>query len=291
MWNAHRWAVSWADLVSQQCRNVFRYRYSAATNSNEAGNNTTTVDGIQWRYTRYAIMTTQPTRAIIMNKVTLYLRVSTEQQQASGLGLEAQAASCLAYAKSIDAKVLETFKEQESGKVNERPELLKAIEYAKLTGSTLVIAKLDRLSRNAAFLINLKQAGVKFIAADMPNANSFTVGIMALVAQQELEAISQRTKDALKAAKARGTKLGNPNGAAALRLAGKGNTASVESIKAGADSYASNLKTTITALAAEGIASLGGIAKALNERDIVTRRGGIWHKTSVANLLARLATA
>ncbi|MCV2866792.1 recombinase family protein [Albidovulum sediminicola] len=110
------------------------------------------------------------------------------------------------------------FTEVENGRNPDRPELGKAIQLARLTGATLVIAKLDRLSRNAA----LRDSGVKFIACDMPEANDLTVGIMALVAQQEREAISRRTKEALAVAKARGVKLGNPNGAAALRRAGKG---------------------------------------------------------------------
>lgn len=225
-----------------------------------------------------------------MNKVVCYQRVSTVRQGSSGLGLEAQASACAAYAASINALVLgQPFIEVETGKLNARPELTKALALCKVTGATLVISKLDRLSRNAAFLLNLAESGVKFIAADMPAANSLTVGIMALVAQQEAEAISKRTKDALQAAKQRGTVLGNPNGAAALRSAAKGNTAAVTAIKAGADSHAENLGPVIDNLKAEGITSLGGIAKALNERSMKTPRGGIWHKTSVSNLLARLA--
>ena len=91
-----------------------------------------------------------------------------------------------------------------------------------ITGATLIIAKLDRLSRNAAFLLTLRDSGVQFLAVDMPEANGITVGIMALVAQAEREAISRRTKEALAVARARGVKLGNPNGAAALKRAGKG---------------------------------------------------------------------
>ena len=225
-----------------------------------------------------------------MNKVVCYQRVSTVRQGNSGLGLEAQASACNAYAASIQADIVGTYTEVETGTNKKvRPELIKALAHADLTGATLVIASITRLSRNAAFLMALKDAGVKFIAADMPNANDMTVGIMALVAQNEAEAISKRTKDALQAAKARGTGLGNPNGAAALKRADKGNTAAVTAIQAGADGHAKKLKPVIEALAAEGITSLGGIAKALNERSMKTPRGGIWHKTSVSNLLARLA--
>ncbi|KQX97765.1 resolvase [Rhodanobacter sp. Root480] len=221
-------------------------------------------------------------------KIVSYLRVSTRKQGNSGLGLEAQRTAIDAYAAQRQARVIETFTEVESGKVNTRPELLKALHLAKVTGATLVIAKLDRLSRNAAFLLRLRDSGVRFVAADMPNANDLTVGIMALVAQQEREAISKRTKEALGAAKARGVRLGNPNGAAALRRAGRGNAASVKAIRAHADSHAHNLQPVVTALAEEGVFSLGAVANALNERGMLTPRGGQWHKSSVRNLLARL---
>jgi DNA invertase Pin-like site-specific DNA recombinase len=205
------------------------------------------------------------------------------------LGLDAQRHAIESFAKSRHAKVVQTFVEVESGKLNERPELTKALHLAKVTGATLVIAKLDRLSRNAAFLLTLRDSGVRFIAADMPDANELTVGIMALVAQQEREAISKRTKEALAAAKARGVRLGNPNGADALRRAGRGNEASVSTIRRAADEHARNLRPVIVSLATEGTASLGAIAAALNERGMLTPRGGQWHKSSVRNLLARLA--
>ncbi len=112
------------------------------------------------------------------------------------------------------------FTEVESGKTAKRPELTKALHLARVTGATLVIAKLDRLCRNAAFLLTLRDSGVRFLAVDMPEANDLTVGIMALAAQAEREAISRRTKEALAVAKARGVKLGNPNGAESLRRAG-----------------------------------------------------------------------
>lgn len=132
--------------------------------------------------------------------------MSTVKQGRSGLGLEAQRAAVEAYAERIGAKIARAFTEVESGKINERPELAKALHLAKVTGATLTIAKLDRLSRNAAFLLTLRDSGVRFIVADMPDANELTVGIMALVAQQEREAISKRTREALAAAKRRGVK-------------------------------------------------------------------------------------
>jgi DNA invertase Pin-like site-specific DNA recombinase len=221
-------------------------------------------------------------------KLVPYYRVSTQKQGRSGLGLDAQRAAVEAYAKRTGAKIAKTFTEVESGKLNGRPELAKALHLAKVTGATLTIAKLDRLSRNAAFLLTLRDSGVKFIAADMPDANELTVGIMALVAQQEREAISRRTREALAAAKRRGTQLGNPNGARALRRARKGNDASLEVIRAKADQHAANLRPVIEALADEGVTSLGAVAAELNERGMLTPRGGQWHKSSVRNLFARL---
>jgi DNA invertase Pin-like site-specific DNA recombinase len=220
-------------------------------------------------------------------KIVAYLRVSTTKQHHSGLGLEAQKAAIDGYAGHRKASVLRTFTEVESGKLNTRPELAKAIHLARVTGAILVIAKLDRLSRNAAFLLTLRDSGVKFIAADMPDANELTVGVMALVAQQEREAISKRTREALAAAKRRGAKLGNPNGARALQRARKGNSASLRAIRAKADEHAHNLAPVLEGFAQEGISSLGAIAAALNERGMLAPRGGRWHKTSVKNLLER----
>jgi DNA invertase Pin-like site-specific DNA recombinase len=228
-----------------------------------------------------------------------YYRVSTAKQGASGLGLEAQqsAASAFITSKGADAKLLASYTEVESGKRDDRPQLAKALDHARLTGATLLIAKLDRLSRDAHFLIGLQKAGVAFIAADMPEANALTVGIMALVAQQEREAISRRTREALAAAKTRvavtGQKkhpeikrLGCPNGAAHLRQFG--GKAGVAAIKANADNRAAGLAATIATIKGEGVMSARGIAKALNERGIVTARGGQWSASTVGDVMARL---
>jgi DNA invertase Pin-like site-specific DNA recombinase len=221
-------------------------------------------------------------------KIIAYHRVSTARQGRSGLGLDAQERAIQDYAKAKAATLIGTFTEVESGKNNDRPELAKALHLAKVTGAPLVIAKLDRLSRNAAFLLTLRDSGVCFVAADMPEANDLTVGVMALVAQQEREAISRRTKEALAAAKARGAKLGNPNGADALRRAAKGNNASLQVIRAEADRHAQDLAPVIAALRAEGTNTLGALANSLNERGMLTPRGGRWHRSSVRNLLARI---
>lgn len=221
-------------------------------------------------------------------RVCSYCRVSTARQGESGLGLEAQKAEIAAYAAANNATITGEFIEIESGKKDDRPELAKAIKHARLTGSRLVIARLNRLSRNAAFLLNLKESGVEFVAADMPNANSLTVGVMALVAQEEREAISRSTKAALAACKARGQRLGNPNGAAALRRAGKGNTSAVRAIKGKANAFAVDLADTLADVRAAGHTTLKAQARELNRRGIKTARGGRWHPSSVANLHKRL---
>jgi DNA invertase Pin-like site-specific DNA recombinase len=222
-------------------------------------------------------------------KLVAYERVSTARQGKSGLGLEAQRKAIDDYAETKIATILARFTEVESGRKNDRPELEKALQLARITGATLVIAKLDRLSRNAAFLLTLRDAGVSFVACDMPEANDLTVGIMALVAQQEREAISRRTKEALAAEKVRGVKLGNPNGAAALRRAGKGGAALRETVCRNADDHAVALAPVVEALRAEGHTTLRALADALNARGMMTRHGGRWHVSNVKNLLSRLA--
>ncbi len=217
-----------------------------------------------------------------------YLRVSTDRQGRSGLGLEAQRAAVEDYLNGGSWTLLEEYVEVESGKKNDRLQLAKALHHAKVTGATLVIAKLDRLSRDAHFLLGLDKAGVDFVAADMPHANRLTVGIMALVAEQEREAISRRTKEALAAAKRRGVKLGNPNGAAALRRAGKGNAAAVARVQEAADRRAEDLQPVIEDLQRQGVMGLRAIARALNQRGVVTPRGGKWHPTGVARVLERI---
>lgn len=217
-----------------------------------------------------------------------YERVSTARQGRSGLGLEAQRKAIDAFAASRGARVLGRFTEVESGRKNDRPELEKALDLARLTGATLVIAKLDRLSRNAAFLLTLQASGVRFVACDMPEANDLTVGIMALVAQQEREAISRRTKEALAAAKARGVKLGNPNGAVALRRAGENGAPLRRTVVANADAFAQSLAPVLATIKGEGQMTLRAVAEELNTRGIRTRRGGQWHVSNVRNLLLRL---
>lgn len=222
-------------------------------------------------------------------KWVAYIRVSTARQGASGLGLDAQRAAIDSFVTQRGGQVVRTFVEVESGKVDSRPELAEGLRLAKLTGATLVIAKLDRLSRNAAFLLTLQESGARFLAADMPDATELTVGIMALVAEQERQAISKRTREALQAAKARGQKLGNPNGADALKRAAKGNASAVRAVKEAAEARAAAVMPLVRELQSAGHSSLGSLAKELNRRGILTPRRRQWHRSSVANLLAREA--
>ncbi|MBJ6370784.1 recombinase family protein [Sedimentitalea arenosa] len=221
-------------------------------------------------------------------RLVAYERVSTGRQGRSGLGLEAQRKAIDDFLESRTATLIGRFTEVESGRRNDRPELDKALQLARLTGATLVIAKLDRLSRNAAFLLTLQASGVRFLAVDMPEANDLTVGIMALVAQQEREAISRRTKEALAAARARGVKLGNPNGAAALRRSDDNGRSLRVTVSANADAFAESLAPVLADIRAEGHLTLRTIAAELETRGIRTRRGGRWQVSNVRNLLARL---
>ena len=225
---------------------------------------------------------------VTSSKLVAYERVSTARQGRSGLGLEAQRKAIDDYVAGQGAALLGRFTEIESGRKVDRPELQKALELARLTGATLVIAKLDRLSRNAAFLLTLRDAGVRFVACDMPQANDLTVGIMALVAEQEREAISRRTKEALAAAKARGVKLGNPNGAAALRRARRGAEALRAAVVANADEFARCLADVLDEVRGAGHTSLREIAAELNRRGIRTRRGGQWQVSNARALSQRL---
>jgi DNA invertase Pin-like site-specific DNA recombinase len=226
-----------------------------------------------------------------MCRVVAYYRVSTDQQGRSGLGLEAQKDAVSQLCASRAWQIVAEFTEVESGKRNDRPELQAAMHRAKVTGAVLVIAKLDRLSRSAAFLTALQESGTRFVAADMPEACETTVGILSVIARSERKAIARRTKEALAAAKARGVRLGNPNGAAALRRAAKGNAAALKAVKANAASRAVDYAPIVADIRAAGATSLPAIARELNKRGILTARGGRWHPTSVQRLLTRLGFA
>jgi DNA invertase Pin-like site-specific DNA recombinase len=214
-----------------------------------------------------------------------YYRVSTERQGRSGLGLDAQRKAVADFLNGGRWELLEEFVEVESGKRSDRLELAKALKACRARRATLVIAKLDRLARDAHFLLGLQKAGVDFVAADMPTANRLTVGIMALVAEEEARMISARTKAALAAAKARGAKLGFANPARLDRheVSAKG----VAAVTAAADQHAANVLPIVRSIQAAGVVSLHGVADALNARGIHTARGGKWYAATVRNMLMR----
>ena len=213
-----------------------------------------------------------------MSKYVAYFRVSTERQGQSGLGLDAQQAAVKAYADGI----IHSFTEIESGKVDDRPQLQAAIAMCKATGAALLIAKIDRLSRQAAFLLTLRDSGVQIVAADMPHAGTLEFGIRAVVAQHEREEISRRTKAALQAAKARGIKLGTHD-QASLSAAG------CKAVIATADNLAQRVYPIIQDIMSAGIKSLRDIAQALTSRGIKTARGNTsWQASQVRNIIIRM---
>jgi DNA invertase Pin-like site-specific DNA recombinase len=220
-----------------------------------------------------------------MARFVAYLRVSTQKQGRSGLGLEAQRESVQRFVRERAGEIIAEYIEVETGKRDDRPELVNALKRCRLTGATLVVAKLDRLSRNAAFLLTLRDSGVDFIAVDLPEANTMTVGVMAVVAQYEREMISARTKAALAAAKARGKRLGGyreraPNIADHQAEA-------VRVVKLRANKAAEERFPDVAKLQAEGL-SLNEIARRLDQEGIKTSRGGRWTATAVRRTLLRL---
>jgi DNA invertase Pin-like site-specific DNA recombinase len=221
-------------------------------------------------------------------KFISYLRVSTDRQGRSGLGLEAQRQAIENYLDGGKWKLLREFVEVESGKGSERPMLKEALETCQRTGAILLIAKLDRLSRNVAFIANLMESGVEFVACDFPTANRLTVHILAAMAEYERGMISKRTIEALKAARARGVSLGNPVNLT-TKAAARGRKLGSQARKRKADEYAKRFSRIITSYRDAGM-SLNAIARRLNEDGERTPRGktGSWTATAVRNLLRRL---
>ena len=209
--------------------------------------------------------------------------VSTVRQGKSGFGLEAQRNSVTDFLNGGDRKLVKELVEVESGKHSDRPKLAEAIRDCRVYGAKLVIAKLDRLSRDAHFLLGLEKAGVDFVCADMPNANRLTVGIMAMVAERRM--ISMRTKDALAAAKKRGTQLGAYRGVSPSK---KDRAKAVEVLQARANAKAADLAPIIAELQAAGKTSLRAIAEGLNAQGIPTARGGKWSSPQIMRMLERL---
>lgn len=211
-----------------------------------------------------------------------YYRVSTQKQGQSGLGLEAQQAAVRSFCQQRGLTLLHQFIEVESGSCKQRPELTLALKAAQQSDATLLVAKLDRLSRSLGLICDLQDSKQKFIAVDNPEATELTVHILAAVAQAERKAISDRTRAALQAAKARGTPLGNPNGAAALRRAA---VSGPQARRATAQAHAERLRALLTPM--RGM-TLRAIADALNEANVATPKGKRWYANSVRTVLNRL---
>lgn len=217
-----------------------------------------------------------------MKQYVAYYRVSTTKQGISGLGLEAQQYAVAQYVRP-PAQVLAHYTEVESGKQNLRPQLLAAIAHARQAGATLLIAKLDRLSRNAGFIFALRDSGVDFICCDMPDANTLTVGIFAVLAQHERELISKRTREALAALKARGVRLGVP---ANLTTDAIRHGQAIRQQNARDNKENRQAMRLAVLLRQQGL-TLQQIAEELHKGEYCTRRGKYFDASAVRRLLLR----
>jgi DNA invertase Pin-like site-specific DNA recombinase len=226
----------------------------------------------------------------ISPRFVAYYRVSTERQGRSGLGLKGQETAVEAHLLAAGGKLLRSFKEIQSGKDNDRPQLKEALKHCRVSNAVLLIAKLDRLSRNAAFLLALRDSGARFVACDMPDMNETVVGIMAVIAQAERRMISERTKAALAAVRVR-KRLGNP------RLKpGNARTAAHarEQLQAKAQERAEELREMVDEAKRSGCSSLRSLAGYLNDANVATPRRDLsrqsqWTACAVSRLLDRLA--
>lgn len=213
---------------------------------------------------------------MIENRFIAYYRVSTERQGRSGLGLEAQSEAVRNYVAQRGGDVLAEFTEVETGKRSDRPQLSAALDACRRQKATLVIAKLDRLARNMAFVANLMEGRADFVAVDMPHADRFTLHLFAALAEEEGRRISQRTKAALAAAKARGVQLGRAGAA----LARRNHDAAI--------TRARDLSDMIHIVRREGAKTYREIALELNARGVSTPQGARWHAGSVQRVCKRL---
>ena len=220
-----------------------------------------------------------------MKPIIAYIRVSTAAQSRSGLGVEAQREAIASFATAEGYEIVGEHVEVETGKgadaIAQRPHLAAALAAARKRKCSVAIAKLDRLSRNVAFISGLMAQRVPFIVTELgADVDPFMLHIYAALAEKERALISQRTKDALKAAKARGVKLGGPKLAVATKLGNQANAAA-------ADRFARNVMPIIREIKATGATSLRAVAAALTARGIATARGGEWNAAQVANVLKR----
>ena len=221
-----------------------------------------------------------------MERVIAYLRVSTRQQQRSGLGIDAQRAAIERFAATESLSISAEFVEFESGKgadaLDRRPQLAAALAAAKATKCSVVVAKLDRLSRDVAFVAGLMAQRVPFIVAELGrDADPFMLHLYAALAEKERRLIGERTKAALAAKRAAGASLGNPRNLAHAGCLGRA------ALARAADQFASSLTPVVQAIRDTGALTLESMAIELNQRGIRSARGGRWHRSSVANLLHR----
>jgi DNA invertase Pin-like site-specific DNA recombinase len=221
-----------------------------------------------------------------MEAAVAYYRVSTKQQQRSGLGIEAQRATVARFAEAEGLTIIAEFVEAETGKgadaLDRRPQLGAALAAARTAKCSVLVSKLDRLSRDVAFVAGLMAQRVPFIVAELGrDADPFMLHLYAALAEKERRLIAERTKAALAVRKASGARLGNPTNL--IEAGGRGRVIA----KAAANEHARSLLPLLRAMRAEGVQSIGAITAALNERKIPSARGTIWHVSSVMNLLAR----
>jgi len=206
-----------------------------------------------------------------MTTYIAYIRTSTEGQQN---GLEAQQSAIDAFICSTGGQVLETYTEQVSGAKDNRTELQRAIKACKKHGATLLVSKLDRLSRKVSFIANLMETKIDLTVCAMPSASTFQLHLFACLAEEERRWISERTKAALAVKKAQGVKLGSP----------------LNAVRANeAKQFAHKMKPVFDDLKAQGIKSLNAIARTLNEQGVDTFAGGKWYPATVKNTLGYLA--
>ena len=222
-----------------------------------------------------------------MNSAVAYYRVSTQRQGRSGLGLEAQKAAVARFAEAEGLAILREFTEVESGKgsdaLDRRPQLAAALSAARQQRCPVVVAKLDRLSRDVAFISGLMASRVPFIVAELgADADPFMLHLYAALAEKERRLISERTRAALSSRKANGTRLGRLR--RVRRAAAKGRAAAIQESKR----FAATVLPIIETIRNSGISSLRGIAIALNNRGVRTARGGVWQVSNVRNVLARV---
>jgi len=216
----------------------------------------------------------------MIKKYIGYYRVSTQQQGLTGNGMSSQQVTVRRFVENQNGKLEREFSEVESGRKTdgERPQLAAALDYAKKAKGIVVIAKLDRLARNAEFLLRLQNSGVDFVCCDCPNADRFTVGILALVAQRERELIGERTRLGLAALKNKGIKLGTPNPKKAV-------AAMISANKSAKVEFAAKVFPIIQEIKSAGIETLQGICECLNRRGISTRNGKNWYPATVRNII------